>query len=107
MDSGSAVTAVPWNFGDCCDTVSPDDDPNLRSVTGAAIECWGERTIPCRSGEKEVTLKAHVADIAHPVISVSKMNGNGVSVWLPAENMKGCWLVTEGGEWHSLEGHAW
>eukprot|EP00974_Lingulodinium_polyedra_P045711 4383358-Lingulodinium_polyedra.AAC.1 len=62
VDSGSAVTAVPWSFGSGCDTVCETEVPSLRSVTGAGIECWGERSIPCSAGDRDVTLQAHVAN---------------------------------------------
>ena len=39
--------------------------------------------------QEEVTLKAHVADIAHPVIGVSKMNGNGEAAAAAGSNGDG------------------
>ena len=41
VDSGSAVTAVPWSFGEHRDTLFTGED-KLVSVTGDPIKHWGE-----------------------------------------------------------------
>ena len=47
IDSGAAVTASPWSFGDHCDTVYPEHPPRLSAVDGQPLEYYGRRQVPC------------------------------------------------------------
>jgi len=50
IDSGSAVTAFPWSFGEGYDT-EHRDSLNLVSVTGDKIRNWGHRVVPCKNSQ--------------------------------------------------------
>ena len=58
------------------DTIVPEYGPQLQSVTGASIEFYGHRAVGCKEVHTglEVRLEADVADIAHSVVSVQRMN---------------------------------
>ena len=104
VDSGSAVTAIPWEFGSGYDVERNRLIP-LRSVTGATIDHYGERRVPCihKSG-RMITIEGEVTNVRHPVAGVSSMNERGASAWFPAVDLPPMWLVDDNNNWTRLDG---
>jgi len=75
VDSGSAVTAIPWEFGVGYDVEWNEAIP-LRSVAGATIDHYGVRRVPCINpgSGRMVTMEGEVANVRHPVAGMNSMN---------------------------------
>eukprot|EP00969_Alexandrium_andersonii_P288800 12766105-Alexandrium_andersonii.AAC.1 len=50
------------------------------------------------------SLNTDVANVAHAVLSVDRLNSRGMSTWMPASQMEHAWLLTDDGRWHELSG---
>eukprot|EP00971_Amphidinium_carterae_P235475 4672999-Amphidinium_carterae.1 len=90
VDSGSAVTAVAWDFGSRFDTVT-SRQPRLKAVGGHRIDTHGARCLHATATDVEendikLKMEATVAEVSSNVLSVSALNAKGISVLFPAED---------------------
>ena len=87
IDSGAAVTASPWSFGEHCDTVYPEHPPRLSGVDGQPLEYYGRRQVPCDMELQDGTvdmalLRTEVCNVSKLIISVSSLSDNGIASWI-------------------------
>ncbi len=109
IDSGSAVTAAPWAFGEDQDTAWPDQPLQLTSVQGASLDYYGKRVVPCTlttsEGEPQpAKLHVEVADVSKVVISVGKLADQGTGTWMPPDGGGTYYLTDPNGKIVPLNG---
>jgi len=87
LDSGSGITGVTWDTANHIDTMMPERELKLSSVSGESIKHYGVRSIPGRvstlQGWKKVTMQADVAAISRNVASCAKLSDQGYGTWIP------------------------
>jgi hypothetical protein len=108
VDSGSAVTAAPWEFAEQIALDESQKLYGLKAVGGQSIKHYGKRKVPAniQGSEGEVldaVLDTEIADVNKVVISVSTMAKKGSGSYFPPNDDCDCWLW-EDGVWSRLNG---
>ena len=74
FDSGAAAHVCPLDYADEYPLCTTGSKPSLRTVTGEAITVHGTRTVHYQMDARStITIHYVVADVAMPVLSVSRL----------------------------------
>lgn len=86
VDSGPVATVSPWHFGEGTDIEAPREELRMSTPGGDQLKHYGKRVVPLSVGTSHGTasVETHteVADVARPILSVSRLAAQGFGLFI-------------------------